>query len=63
MADADLLKDAVRQAGALALSHFRTDVERWTKSDGSPVTAADLAVDKLLRERLTAARPDYGWLS
>ena len=63
MADADLLRDAVRRAGALALSHFKTNVERWTKSDGSPVTAADLAVDTLLRETLTAARPDYGWLS
>lgn len=63
MADADLLRDTVRKAGALALSHFRTEIQRWTKSDGSPVTAADLAVDKLLRETLTAARPDYGWLS
>jgi myo-inositol-1(or 4)-monophosphatase len=63
LADADLLRDAVRQAGALALSHFQTNVERWTKSDGSPVTAADLAVDAFLKKSLTAARPGYGWLS
>jgi len=28
-----------------------------------PVTAADLQIDAMLRERLTAARPGYGWLS
>ena len=33
------------------------------KSDGSPVTDADLAVDALLKRRLLGARPDYGWLS
>lgn len=63
MADAELLRAAVREAGALALSLFRQSVKRWTKSDGSPVTEADLAVDKLLKAHLTAARPDYGWLS
>lgn len=62
MADAELLNDAVREAGALARSLFRK-VKSWTKSDGSPVTEADLAVDKLLKERLHGARPDYGWLS
>lgn len=62
MADAELLEDAVREAGALARSLFRK-VKHWTKSDGSPVTEADLAVDKLLKERLHDARPDYGWLS
>lgn len=62
MADADLLHDAVREAGMLARSLFRK-VKSWAKSDGSPVTEADLAVDKLLKERLHGARPDYGWLS
>lgn len=62
MADAELLEDAVREAGALARSLFG-QVKHWTKSDGSPVTEADLAVDKLLKERLHDARPDYGWLS
>ena len=33
------------------------------KADGSPVTDADLAVDALLHDTLTGARPDYGWLS
>lgn len=58
-----LLLEAVREAGALALKYFRTDVESWDKSPDNPVSAADLAVDTLLREQLTGARPNYGWLS
>jgi myo-inositol-1(or 4)-monophosphatase len=53
----------VHEAGALARSLFRQSVKQWTKSDGSPVTEADLAVDKILKARLRSARPDYGWLS
>lgn len=63
MADADLLHDAVREAGSLARSLFQQKVKGWSKSDGSPVTEADLAVDKILKARLHDARPDYGWLS
>jgi myo-inositol-1(or 4)-monophosphatase len=63
LADAELLRAAVREAGALALSLFQQSVKRWTKSDGSPVTEADLAVDELLKDRLAAARTNYGWLS
>jgi myo-inositol-1(or 4)-monophosphatase len=37
---ADLLNAAVREAGALALSMFGTQVKTWTKGHGSPVTAA-----------------------
>jgi myo-inositol-1(or 4)-monophosphatase len=63
LADAELLHDAVREAGLLARSLFRQKIKGWTKSDGSPVTEADLAVDRLLKARLHEARPDYGWLS
>ena len=62
-ADHALLIDAVREAGALALKYFRTDVESWNKSPNNPVSEADLAVDKLLRDKLMAARLGYGWLS
>jgi myo-inositol-1(or 4)-monophosphatase len=62
LADAELLHAAVREAGLLARSLFQK-VKGWTKSDGSPVTEADLAVDKLLKARLHDVRPDYGWLS
>jgi len=63
LADAELLHEAVREAGELARSLFQQKIKRWTKSDGSPVTEADLAVDKILKARLHEARPDYGWLS
>tara|TARA_B100000676_G_scaffold295919_1_gene335687 strand:+ start:2845 stop:3636 length:792 start_codon:yes stop_codon:yes gene_type:complete len=62
-ADHALLREAVVEAGALALSYFRAKPEQWTKGKGDPVSEADLAVDALLKERLTGQRPDYGWLS
>lgn len=62
--DLELLTEAVRYAGEIALRYFRFDLEVWEKSDGAgPVTEADLAVDKALRKQLMAARRDYGWLS
>jgi len=61
--DAELLKATVREAGALALSLFRTDLKNWTKGASSPVSEADIAVNDLLEQRLRAATPDYGWLS
>ncbi len=61
--DAGLLQEAVREAGALALTYFERKIETMRKPDGTPVSEADLAVDRLLHARLTAARPGYGWLS
>ncbi len=61
--DAALLTDTVRQAGALALSLFRTELKNWTKGASSPVSEADIAVNDLVETRLRAATPDYGWLS
>ncbi|MBM3489096.1 MAG: 3'(2'),5'-bisphosphate nucleotidase CysQ [Alphaproteobacteria bacterium] len=61
--DLELLLTAVREAGAIALGYFRGPVDSWDKSPGDPVSEADHAVDDFLRERLTTARPDYGWLS
>ena len=61
--DAKLLRDTVREAGALALSLFRTDLKNWTKGSSSPVSEADIAVNELLEARLRGAAPDYGWLS
>ena len=60
--DLALLIEAAREAGALMLA-MREGVRTRAKSDGSPVTEADLAVDALLKRRLLDARPDYGWLS
>ena len=61
--DTALLTDTVRQAGALALSLFRTELKNWTKGASSPVSEADIRVNDLLESRLRSATPDYGWLS
>ncbi|HEX3116066.1 MAG TPA: 3'(2'),5'-bisphosphate nucleotidase CysQ [Bradyrhizobium sp.] len=61
--DAALLRDTVQEAGALALSLFRTELKNWTKGASSPVSEADIRVNDLLERRLRAATPDYGWLS
>ena len=62
-ADFELLADAVREAGALALNYFGREVVSRHKPDGTRVSEADLAVDALLRERLMQDRPSYAWLS
>ena len=60
--DRDLLEEAVgwaRAAGELTLAWFRSaelGVDR--KGDGSPVTAADKAAERFLREAISAAYPD-----
>jgi myo-inositol-1(or 4)-monophosphatase len=61
--DAALLTDTVREAGALALSLFRTELKSWTKGASSPVSEADIRVNDLIESRLRSATPDYGWLS
>lgn len=57
------LADAVVAAGAVAVAMFREGVKSWSKHNASPVTEADLAVDVMLRERLSLIGPEYGWLS
>ncbi len=61
--DLDLLRDVAGEAGRVAMRFFRQDPEVWMKAGSSPVSEADYAVDRFLRETLLAARPDYGWLS
>jgi myo-inositol-1(or 4)-monophosphatase len=61
--DATLLTNTVREAGALALSLFRTELRNWTKGASSPVSEADIAVNELLETQLRSASPEYGWLS
>lgn len=63
-ADLDLLITAARDAGVIAMRHFKRDPQVWDKGCGAgPVTEADLAVNTMLADRLRSARPDYGWLS
>jgi len=61
--EAALLEGSVRQAGALVLSLFRTELKNWIKGASSPVSEADIAVNDLLESKLRSATPDYGWLS
>jgi myo-inositol-1(or 4)-monophosphatase len=61
--DLALIREAAQQAGQLALDLRQAGLTTETKSDGTPVSNADLAVDALLKATLAEARPDYGWLS
>jgi myo-inositol-1(or 4)-monophosphatase len=54
---------SVREAGVLALSMFGAPINNWTKFESSPVSDADIAVDRLLRERLMDTGSGIGWLS
>lgn len=40
------LEHALRAAGAIALKFFRGNVRSWFKSEDSPVSEADIAVDR-----------------
>ncbi len=58
------LDAAVRDAGALAHSMFGAPLKNWTKGPAeSPVSEADIAVDDLLRTRLSAGNDGIAWLS
>jgi myo-inositol-1(or 4)-monophosphatase len=62
---AERLAGAVREAGELAHGMFQKPLKNWTKgASASPVSEADIAVDTLLRERLSEADgARFGWLS
>lgn len=55
--------DITRAAGAAIMSYYHASFDVTDKSPDNPVTDADLAADRLLKERLLALRPDAGWLS
>lgn len=65
--DRDAIIAASQEAAALAFSNWREgaapNARVWEKSKGQPVCDADMAVDALLKERLSAIIPDAGWLS
>ncbi|MBN9023522.1 MAG: 3'(2'),5'-bisphosphate nucleotidase CysQ [Rhizobiales bacterium] len=58
-----MLRRAGDEAARLALTYFRHDPLVWEKDGGSPVSEADIAVDRRLGELLLGERPGYGWLS
>jgi len=55
---------AARAAGEIAREVYnQAEVKQWAKGEDNPLTEADLAVDRLLHERLLADHADFGWLS
>jgi histidinol phosphatase-like enzyme (inositol monophosphatase family) len=64
--DRALLDEAIeiaREAGRLTLEWFqRADLAVERKGDGTPVTAADKAAERFIREQLAARHPDDGIL-
>ena len=60
--DLQLAFDTADLAADLALAHFEAGVPATLKADGTPVTEADRAVERLLRETLEQARPDDAFL-
>lgn len=61
------MREAAREAGDIANAFFRpgdpTTARIWSKSGGSPVTEADVAVDAFLKIRLSSLLPEAAWLS
>lgn len=62
MDDLQLAFETSDLAADLALAHFESGVSATPKADGSPVTEADRAVERLLRETLSKARPGDAFL-
>ncbi len=58
----ELAVDAARRAGDLARAYYESSFEVEHKADSSPVTVADKAAEKLIREAVTAAFPSDGFL-
>jgi len=61
------LEAVAREAGDIAMAYFRpaerTSADVNYKRRGSPVTEADLAVDRFLFEQMASLAPGAGWLS
>jgi histidinol-phosphatase len=56
----DLGLSIADEADAIALRHFRRDLQISTKPDRTLVTQADTAIERMIRERIAAAHPDHG---
>jgi len=48
------------EADAIALQHFRRELDLQTKPDRTFVTVADQRIEQLIRERIKARYPDHG---
>ena len=54
----DWLIQLAEESGRTALEFLRDGFEVTTKPDGSPVTTADLAIDRLIHEEISARYPE-----
>lgn len=55
----EVARAAAARAGEIAMAHFRRPIEVERKADASPVTEADRACERAIREILLAAFPDH----
>lgn len=58
-----IAKEAAHKAGEVLLSFFQSEYEVKSKGVDNPLTEADEASDKILKELLYDVTPEYGWLS
>jgi myo-inositol-1(or 4)-monophosphatase len=56
-------RDAACEAAAILLRHYELGTRAWEKSEGDPVTLADLESDRAIRKRLADAFPADAILS
>ena len=63
-ANLNIMIKAARSAGRSLVKDFREveNLQVSSKSAGDFVTRADIAAEKIIRQELTGARPNYGWL-
>lgn len=55
--------ESAREAGAILLRHFEAGSQSWEKSEGNPVTEADLEADQAIHHCLSDTFPDDALLS
>ena len=56
-------EDIARRAGKVMLEYFKIGMERTLKEDNSPVTEADLKINAMLIQEVTARFPEHSVLS
>ncbi len=61
--DLELAISAARSAAEAVMRWFGLPLEVVHKSPDQPLTKADLEADRIIRDLLIGARPEYGWLS
>ncbi len=63
-ANLNIMIKAARKAGRSLVKDFREveNLQVSRKGPGDFVSKADMAAEEILREELTGARPNYGWL-